>query len=155
MSRPILQWLTADTIAIAVPLFDAYRQFHELDSDLKLSNDLLHARLSKNESEVAIAQNQHGQVVGFMQLYQLFSSLTNSLDHSRLWLLNDLYVIPEARGMNIGEALLHFAEQLAHETKAAGLMLETAKTNQAAQSLYEKCGWKRDNEFYIYHLNCA
>lgn len=155
MTTPTLSWLSADQAALAVPLFDDYRQFYKLPSDLSLSHDFLHARLSQNESKVAIAQNERGQAIGFMQLYPLFSSLTQNIEFSRVWLLNDLYVVPEARGQNVGKALLDFAQQLAHESHATALMLETAKTNLAAQSLYEKCGWQRDNEFYVYHLNCT
>ena len=155
MSTPTLSWLSADQVALAAPLFDDYRQFYKLPSDLSLSHDFLHARLSQNESKVAIAQNELGQTIGFMQLYPLFSSLTRHIERSKVWLLNDLYVTPEARGLNVGKALLDFAQQLAHDTHAAALMLETAKTNVIAQSLYEKCGWQRDNEFYVYHLNCT
>jgi GNAT superfamily N-acetyltransferase len=155
MGTPTLSWLSADQVALAAPLFDDYRQFYKLPSDLSLSHNFLHARLSQNESKVAIAQNELGQTIGFMQLYPLFSSLTRHIERSKVWLLNDLYVTPEARGLNVGKALLDFAQQLAHDTHAAALMLETAKTNVIAQSLYEKCGWQRDNEFYVYHLNCT
>ena len=33
---------------------------------------------------------------------------------------------------------------------AARLQLETARTNVVGQSLYESCGWKRDELFYVY-----
>jgi len=32
-------------------------------------------------------------------------------------------------------------------------MLETATGNLTAQRLYESLGWKRDTEFYAYHLH--
>jgi ribosomal protein S18 acetylase RimI-like enzyme len=150
-----LRWLSADDVTIAAPLFDAYRQFYKLPSDLALSRDLLAARLSQNESKVAAAFDDHQNAIGFMQLYPLFSSLTSSVARSKVWLLNDLYVMPAARGLHVGEALLRFAEDFSRESGAASLMLETAKTNLTAQSLYEKCGWQRDNEFYVYHLDCT
>lgn len=155
MITPTLSWISADQVALAAPLFDDYRQFYKLPSDLSLSHDFLYTRLSQNESKVAIAQNEQGRTIGFMQLYPLFSSLTKSLDLSKAWLLNDLYVAPESRGLNVGKTLLAFAQQLARDSHAATLMLETAKTNVIAQSLYEKCGWQRDNEFYVYHLDCT
>jgi hypothetical protein len=30
------------------------------------------------------------------------------------------------------------------------LEVQTAKTNVVGQSLYESCGWLRDNDFYVY-----
>jgi ribosomal protein S18 acetylase RimI-like enzyme len=44
------------------------------------------------------------------------------------------------------------ARQLAVETGADGLILETAVDNLPAQRLYEQLGWKRDEEFYRYYL---
>lgn len=31
-------------------------------------------------------------------------------------------------------------------------MLQTAKTNDRAQKLYEKLGWKKDDKFYSYYF---
>jgi len=39
------------------------------------------------------------------------------------------------------------------EHQAVELMLETATDNLNAQRLYESLGWKRDTEFYTYHLH--
>ena len=38
------------------------------------------------------------------------------------------------------------------ETGTKGLVLSTAVTNKPAQTLYESCGWQRDDEFFQYHL---
>ena len=40
----------------------------------------------------------------------------------------------------------------ARETGAVALSLQTARTNRAAQRLYESLGWKRDEEFVEYAL---
>jgi ribosomal protein S18 acetylase RimI-like enzyme len=52
--------------------------------------------------------------------------------------------------LGAGKALLDFVQNFAALTNAGYLMLETAKTNKVAQSLYEKQGWQRDNEFLVY-----
>ena len=38
---------------------------------------------------------------------------------------------------------------------AARLQLQTAVTNRVGQSLYESCGWKRDDLFYVYEKSLA
>ena len=48
--------------------------------------------------------------------------------------------------------MLERAREWAVETRAKGLILATAVSNKAAQSLYESCGWKRDDEFQHYQL---
>ncbi|MDF5809147.1 N-acetyltransferase [Pseudomonas aeruginosa] len=88
------------------------------------------------------------EALGFVQLYPLFASL--ALRPS--WLLSDLYVRPEVRRQGVGEALMNQARGFAESMGACGLQLETAKTNHAGQSLYERLGYVRDEQFYTYWL---
>lgn len=142
----ILKATPAD-VGDAAPLFDAYRQFYGKPSDLEAARRFLFARLSKAESVLFIAR-VGGRVAGFVNLYPIFSSV----NLTRQWILNDLFVAPEARKLGVGRALMERARQLAEATQANGLALETAIDNQAAQKLYESLGWKRDEEFYRYFL---
>lgn len=134
--------------AAAAPLFDAYRRFYGQPSDLAGAKRFLLERLSRRESRVFLAFL--GAVrVGFIQLYPSFSSVSMK----PLWILNDLFVIPEARKQGVATVLLEKARQVALETRAEGLVLETAADNFRARSLYEALGWKRDRRFYRYGLD--
>jgi GNAT superfamily N-acetyltransferase len=142
----IVQATPADVGAVA-PLFDAYRQFYKKPPNEEAARRFLFARLSKGESVLFLAL--HGKdAVGFVHLYPVFSS-TNL---TRQWILNDLYVTHEARKHGVGHALMDRARQFAESTQADGLMLETATDNHAAQRLYQRLGWKRDEDFYRYFL---
>ena len=142
----VLQATPADVGEIA-PLFDLYRQFYGKPPNEEAARRFLFARLSKQES-VVFYSRQQGSAVAFLQLYPVFSSV----NLSRQWILNDLYVLPEVRQHGYGRALVGRAHRLAQDTQANGLALETAVTNQAAQRLYESLGWKRDDEFYRYSV---
>ena len=132
------------------PLFDAYRQFYERPPDLALARDFLSERLRNGESVVFLAEEANA-AVGFVQLYPLFSS--TALAPGRLWMLNDLYVVPAARGRGVARQLMDRARRLAEETGACGLQLCTARTNSSAQALYESLGYRVDNEFLYYELH--
>ncbi len=136
----------ADVGEIA-PLFDAYRQFYHKPADLEAARRFLFARLSKGESVRFLARDD-GQLVGFVQLYPVFSSVALM----RQWILNDLYVLPDARKLGVGRALVERARELAVATRANCLTLETAADNVPAQRLYESLGWKREQEFFRYYL---
>jgi ribosomal protein S18 acetylase RimI-like enzyme len=138
---------TPDDVSEVAPLFDAYRQFYGKPADEEGARRFLFARLSKDESVLFIARVE-GKVAGFVNLYPVFSSV----NLTRQWILNDLFVAPEARKLGVGRALMERARQLAEATQANGLALETAIDNHAAQKLYESLGWKRDEEFYRYFL---
>jgi len=142
----ILQATPADVGEVA-PLFDLYRQFYGKAPNEEAARRFLFARLSKGESVVYFARHE-GKAVAFVQLYPAFSSI----NLTRQWILNDLFVLAEARKLGYGRALTERAHRLAEETRANGLVLETAVSNQAAQRLYESLGWKRDEEFYRYYL---
>ena len=134
-------------VEAVVPLFDAYRQFYGHPSDFDEARKFLTDRLSKQQSVIFLAlEGTHA--VGFAQLYPTFSSLLMS----GAWILNDLFVHPEARGHGIGSTLLEECRKLATETGAKELSLETMKTNLTAQRLYEASGWKRDEIFCKYYL---
>jgi GNAT superfamily N-acetyltransferase len=136
-----------DHLDILTPLFDGYRQFYQQPSDLAGARQFLSERLSKNESVIFLALDGDTGL-GFTQLYPSFSSVSMK----RLWILNDLFVAPEARKRGVGEALMERARQFAIETGAKGLMLETAIDNYTAQRLYERMGWQRENDSYVYNL---
>ncbi len=142
----VLQATPADVGEIA-PLFDLYRQFYGKSPNEEAARRFLFARLSKGESVVFYARDEQ-RTVAFLQLYPVFSSV----NLSRQWILNDLFVLPEARKQGYGRALMERAHRLAEDTQAHGLVLETAVTNAASQRLYESLGWKRDDEFYRYYL---
>lgn len=129
------------------PLFDAYR---EEPTDVAAARAFLDERIRRDESVIflAVAEELGREALGFTQLYPSFSSVSLK----RLWVLNDLFVRPEARRQGVGRGLLERARQWAVETQSKGLILSTATTNGPAQSLYESCGWRRDVESHHYVL---
>ena len=138
---------TLEHLEQVVPLFDGYRQFYQYPSNLAGARQFLKDRLIRHESVIFLGLLDDN-AVGFTQLYPSCSSTTMQ----RLWILNDLFVAPAGRRSGIGEALLERARQFAVDDGAKGLMLETAVTNTTAQRLYERLGWQRDTEYYVYNL---
>jgi ribosomal protein S18 acetylase RimI-like enzyme len=136
-------------VEVVAPLFDAYRQFYQQPSDPALARAFIAERLARAESVIFLAERD-GRAVGFVQLYPLFSS--TAARPRRMWLLNDLFVSPSARGGGVARALMDRARRLGEETDAAGLELATARTNTQAQRLYESLGWRQDEEFLRYEL---
>jgi GNAT superfamily N-acetyltransferase len=131
-----------------IPLFDEYREFYEAGSDHAAARAFLTERIERDESVIFIAYANPREPAGFTQLYRSFSSVSLK----PLWILNDLFVRSDTRRGGVGRALLERARQLAVETGAKGLVLSTAVTNKPAQTLYESCGWQRDDEFLQYQL---
>jgi GNAT superfamily N-acetyltransferase len=126
-------------------LFDAYRIFYRKPSDITGASEFLKERMKENDSVIFI-DDENGTLTGFTQLYPQFSSTRMQ----RSWLLNDLYVHPTFRGKGISKKLIEAAKQLARGTNAAGLLLETEKTNITGNQLYPSAGFVLYNETNFY-----
>jgi ribosomal protein S18 acetylase RimI-like enzyme len=146
-----LQAMRADSTHLnaVAQLFDAYRGFYQQPSNLEQSRAFIAERMAGDESAIFLAQDEHGEALGFVQLYPTFSSI----DAHRTWLLSDLFTAPAARGRGVGRLLMNIARDFALETGAKGLMLETATDNFTAQGLYESLGYVRDTGYYTYLLD--
>lgn len=142
-----IQIATLQHIEKIAPLFDAYRQFYEQESNVKQAFDYLTQRIKNRESIILFAEDAHQQVVGFCQLYPSFCSVIAA----RIYVLYDLFTKPEARKSGVGAALLNAAHQHAKDQGVARMDLTTAKNNFPAQSLYQSQGWIRDDIFYTYN----
>jgi ribosomal protein S18 acetylase RimI-like enzyme len=138
---------TPADLDLVAPLFDAYRQFYACSPDPDLARRFLGDRLERGESVVFVAVAD-GEGVGFVQLYPTFTSI----GARRAWILNDLFVAPEARRQGVGRRLMDAARQMAEEMGAAWLELATAKDNDRAQALYRSCGYNKDEVYDRFKL---
>ena len=140
---------STDDLPVLGTLFDEYRQFYQLPSDLEKANAYLKARLGSHDSTVLVAADDGQGLIGFTQLYPTWCSLLAG----PVYVLYDLYVAPQARRHGVGRALIHAATERGRHDRKLRMSLSTAKTNLGAQALYESLGWERDEEFYVYNLN--
>jgi ribosomal protein S18 acetylase RimI-like enzyme len=129
-------------------LFDAYRQFYAQPADAALAQRFIANRIRNGDSVILLARDAGPtqEALGFCQLYPSFCSI----EAAPIYTLYDLFVIPEARRAGAGRALLQAAERQARAAGMARMDLTTAKTNRAAQSVYESLGWVRDEVFHAY-----
>lgn len=126
-------------------LFDQYRIFYHKNSDIPAAEKFLKERIENKDSEIFVAESE-GQLVGFVQLYPLFSSTRMK----RYWLLNDLFVNENHRGKGFSKELIEESKILAKSTDAAGVLLETGKSNDIGNKLYPSCGFEIYNNVNFY-----
>src|SRR5436190_24045580 len=98
---------TIEDLEQLVPLFDAYRQFYGQPSDSALARAFLLERFKHQESIIFLAHEHTAPGLGFTQLFPSFSSV----GAKRIYILNDLFVVPAARGLGVAGQLLERAAQ--------------------------------------------
>lgn len=131
-----------------ITLFDAYRQFYGQPPNANAAERFLRERLRRDQSVILLARRETGEATGFTQLYPSFSSVSLA----PVYVLNDLFVAPAARQSGVGGQLMTAARGFASCEGAVRLTLTTQVTNHAAQELYNKLGWQRDEAFHHYQL---
>lgn len=134
-----------DTVAA---LFDQYRVHYGKPSDISLARAFVGQRTDKAESVIFVADAPDSGLVGFVQLYPSFSSISAA----RTYVLNDLFVAPTHRRRGVARLLLEAASRFAQEAGAVQLSLSTTIGNQPAQALYVSLGWARDLKFHHFTL---
>ncbi len=124
-----------------LPLMRAYCDFYEVapaDVDLLGMSRALIADPDR-EGVQLIARDGTGAATGFATVFWTWQTL----DASRLAVMNDLYVTPESRGSGLAEALIRACADQARSHGALSLGWQTALDNERARKVYDRVGAKR------------
>lgn len=132
-----------------VALFNKYMLFYKQPSDESKYKTYLKDRIENGDATISLAVENENNVIGFVLNYHSFSSVSLG----KTIVLNDLFVDWNYRKKGVGEKLIRKTFTLAKEKGAVRVDLGTAKDNYDAQKLYEKTGFSRDEEFYLYSYN--
>jgi GNAT superfamily N-acetyltransferase len=141
----IVRQATIKDLPKIVPIFDSYREYFKQQKNPLKVESFLFEKFVHLESVIFIAE-QESEVIGFAQLYPIFSSL--SLE--RVWLLNDFYISEEYRNNGIGKQLFAKVKEFTLLTKSKGIELSVEHTNRKAWQFWEKQGFRIDDEFRFY-----
>ena len=115
--------------------------------EIKLRNLIHHLHETPSSGIQFIAQ-ENGELIGFATLYFTFSTLKVQ----KRAILNDLYVVPFARGNKVGGKLLQACVEYIRANDFSSVTWETTKDNIVAQSLFEKMGASL-SEWLVYEMN--
>jgi GNAT superfamily N-acetyltransferase len=124
-----------------LPLMRGYCDFYEVapgDEALLAMSRALIADPAR-EGVQLIARDGDGAAIGFATIFWTWSTLSAS----RIGVMNDLFVRPEARGTGAAEGLIRACAERARDHGASSLGWQTARDNFRAQAVYERVGAKR------------
>ena len=132
-----------------LPLMRGYCDFYEVapsDESLLAMSRVLIAD-PEREGVQLIARDGGQAAIGFATVFWTWSTLSAS----RIGVMNDLFVTPEARGSGIAAKLIEACREQCNARGAVSLGWQTAKDNHRAQALYDRVGGKR-SEWLDYSL---
>lgn len=116
--------------------------------DAKFYNTFAEA-LDAKELISLILFEEDGRVVGFANLMTIFSVWS----HGKALILDDLYLIPEARRKGYGKQALMYIEKYAKDIGCKRLQFQSELTNPNAMEFYMAMGYTpADMKFYVKYL---
>ena len=124
-----------------LPLMRAYCDFYGVAPDDEQLLVMARALIADPDREgiQLIARGADGRAVAFATVFWTWSTLSAS----RIGVMNDLFVSPDARGRRLGEALIEACRERCARHGATSLQWQTAKSNERAQRLYDRIGGER------------
>ena len=124
-------------LPVLMPMLRAYCDFYEVDPRddrlVALCRALIDDPAKGSRRSPA---DEDGEPLGFATVFWTWQTL----DACRIGVLNDLYVVPEARGPGVGRQLIEHCRGLCRKRAAGKLVWETAPDNVTAQRLYDGIG---------------
>jgi len=132
--------VTAADLDALLPLMRAYCDFYEVSPPDDALLALARALIADPEREgLQLLARRDGEAVGFATIYWSWATTIAS----RIGVMNDLYVVPAARGTGAAEQLIRACAAECKHKGAAELTWQTAPDNERAQRVYDRLGAKR------------
>jgi ribosomal protein S18 acetylase RimI-like enzyme len=98
--------------------------------------------LASETDEVLIARGTEGRALGYLQQRYFYSVWRPERDA----FIEDVFVVEDARGRRVGEALVRAAFERARGRHVARICLDTNEYNRRARRLYERLGFRNAGE---------
>jgi GNAT superfamily N-acetyltransferase len=146
----VITTVTEADLPELLPLMRGYCDFYEVDppdDELVVMSRELMAR-PELEGVQLIARDEDERAVGFATIFWTWSTLSAS----RIAVMNDLFVSPDARGGGTAEALIAACAERAREHGATSLDWQTARDNERARRVYDRIGGHADDRWVDYSL---
>lgn len=152
---------TPKTVDVARPVFAdkdswmglwaQYNAFYGRKGDTALPQELVDAtwrRILDPESSVdGLVASVSGKLVGLAHV----AFHDNLIQLKQTCYMQDLFTVPDARGLGVARALIDGVAQLCRSRRVSDVYWHTQAENTVARSLYDQVG--RDTNFVVYRMN--
>ena len=148
----MIEVVTEQDLDELLPLMRGYCDFYEVDPSDEALVAMARTLIADPEREglQLIARDDDGRAVGFATIFWTWSTLSAS----RIGVMNDLFVTPDARGSGAAADLIEACAERCRRRDIASLDWQTAHDNLRAQKLYDRIGGQRDERWLRVERRC-
>jgi GNAT superfamily N-acetyltransferase len=136
-------------VALIAQLIRGLARYEKLEDEVTMTEEKIDRALfgDRPYAETLIAEDGD-EAVGFALFFHNFSTF---LAQPGIY-LEDLFVVPQARGKGVGRALLERLAQVAIERECGRLEWAVLDWNESAIRFYERLGATPNSEWTVYRL---
>jgi len=137
-------------LAELLPLMRGYCDFYAVDPSNEALLAMSRALIADPDREgfQLVARDDAGRAIGFATVFWTWATSSAS----RIGVMNDLFVDPDARGNGAADELIAECARLVRERSGKSLEWQTAKDNVRAQKVYDRIGGERDDRWLSYSI---
>jgi GNAT superfamily N-acetyltransferase len=129
--------VTEGQFARLLPLIAAYQRFYGVEEIDEERNHAFFARfIAPSDDGMLLGAWHDDELVGYACLFWTFTSLVPA----ETVLMNDLFVVPQARGQGVGRVLIEASADIGRQRGAQRLEWVTQVSNETARRLYDSTG---------------
>jgi len=143
-----LKSISSADLALVLEMMDEFYRDQQMRFNADAATSALRQMLAVPARGGAYLVRCDGATAGYLFLTSCFSVEF----HGEFMLLDELYLRSAFRGKGLGRLAVEFAERVCRERGVKTLRLEVGHENAAAQSLYERMGFKRETRHLLTKL---
>lgn len=138
-----------DEAGVVLDLIKQLAVYEKCESDVVADEATIHQSLFVERSAEVVLAEEDGSVVGFALFFHNFSTFVGK----KGMYLEDLFVIPEKRGLGYGKALLKYVAKLAVERNCGRMEWICLDWNEPALKIYRSIGAVPMSEWTVQRLD--
>lgn len=131
--------------SVVLDLVGRYHEFEGIESNTKAMEAALRPLLDQSDHGRVWLIHKQDAVIGYIALCFGYSIEF----HGRDAFLDEMFIIPEHRGVGAGAAALAEVRDAARRLGIKALHLEVARDNERAQRLYHSAGFKARERYFL------
>lgn len=148
MQNLTFRYATREDVSLILRFIRELAEYENMLDEVVATEDILREWIFDNKKAEVIFAVVDGVEVGFALFFHNFSTF---LGRAGIY-LEDLYVMPEYRGVGIGKALLKKLASITVERGCGRLEWVCLDWNQPSIDFYLSLGAKQMNEWTVYRL---
>ena len=125
-----------DEAGVVLDLIKQLAVYEKCESDVVADEATIHQSLFVERSAEVVLAEEDGSVVGFALFFHNFSTFVGK----KGMYLEDLFVLPEKRGLGYGKALLKYVAKLAVERNCGRMEWICLDWNEPSLKIYRSIG---------------